>query len=202
MERRRSGGQHLLEAAAASVEGLIAQVFIACAHEVKKDDGCGNLAGQELDARCRGMDAKLQSVKVQTVRAGDDNLPIEHATSGQLRDQRVTQLRKVAVQRLAIAALDQKLLAIAEDDGAKAVPLGLKAPLNGRVSSVRSPYRNRVDALGEHGQQRGCEEEGHEHMIFAAKLIASKLFQDVEVAWGIQPALVLGNTDVPTGMKP
>ena len=65
---------------------------------------------------------------------------------GQLRQQRLDQLGEVAVERLLVAALDQDLVAVAEDERAKAVPLGLEDPA--------VPGGQLADALGEHRQDR------------------------------------------------
>jgi hypothetical protein len=72
----------------------------------------------------------------------------------ELFEERLAEFGEVAVEGLAVAALDEEVFAVAEDDGAEAVPLGLEAPGVG----VGGDF---VDALGEHGEDRGWEWRGH-----------------------------------------
>ena len=43
---------------------------------------------------------------------------------------RIQQLRKIAVQRLFVAALNQDLIAIAKDQGAETIPFRLEDPIS------------------------------------------------------------------------
>lgn len=76
------------------------------------------------------MQAELQSVEVQFVILNDDDLSIEDAAGRQRSAYRVEQLGEVAVQWLFIAALNQDLITIAEQQRAKAIPLRLENPIS------------------------------------------------------------------------
>ena len=88
---------------------------------------------------------------------GDHDLAVEHAALGQLRPERLEQLGEVTVERLFVAALDEDLVAVAEDERAKAVPLGLEDPAfaGGQL----------VDAFGEHRQDRWIDRKMHEVIL-------------------------------------
>src|SRR6185437_1216001 len=100
------------------------------------------------------MNAQRQSVKVQTAVTCDDNLTIQDASPRQLLEQWFAQLWKVAVERLAIAALDEQFVPVTKDHRAKAVPLGLKAP-------CVCIGRDIVYPLGEHRQDRRRQRQRH-----------------------------------------
>jgi len=75
------------------------------------------------------VEAQLERVEIEFVVSDNDNLTIEHATLRERGTQRIKQVREVAVERFLIAALDEDLVAIAEDEGAEAVPFGLENPI-------------------------------------------------------------------------
>ena len=81
--------------------------------------------------------------------------PSSDAALGQGGAQRVRQLREVAIERLQVAGLDVDLVAVAEDDRAEAVPLGLEQP----AVAIGQP----VGRLGQHRLDRRIERqvEGH-----------------------------------------
>ena len=58
----------------------------------------------------------------------DDDLAVDDAALGQRGGERGDELGEVAVHRLLVAALQQDLVAVAEDQRAEAVPLGLELP--------------------------------------------------------------------------
>ena len=58
----------------------------------------------------------------------DDDLAVEHAALGKRRLERGGELREVAIERLQVARLDVDLVAVAEDEGAEAVPLRFEQP--------------------------------------------------------------------------
>jgi hypothetical protein len=74
------------------------------------------------------VETELQRFEVERAVSGDDNLTIEHASLRKRRPQRLNHLGEITVQRLLVAALDQDLVAIAEDQGAKTIPLRLENP--------------------------------------------------------------------------
>ena len=75
------------------------------------------------------MKAQLQRIEVELVVLDDDNLSVEDAARRQCRAQRLQQFRKVAIQRLFVAALDQDLIPIAKDQRAKSIPLRFENPI-------------------------------------------------------------------------
>jgi hypothetical protein len=86
---------------------------------------------------------QLKRLEVEPAVAGDDDLTIEHAAAGQLCLQWINQLGEVSIQRFLVAALNEDLVAVAEDERAKAIPLGLEDP--------SLAWRELAHALGEHG---------------------------------------------------
>jgi hypothetical protein len=74
------------------------------------------------------MKPQLQRLEVEALLARDDELAVERAPGWELAQERLAQLRKVAVERLLVAALDVDLVAIAKDQRAEAVPLRLEEP--------------------------------------------------------------------------
>ena len=113
----------------------------------------GICCGQQLHARSRRMKPQLQRVEIEPAVLGDHDLAIEHAAVRQLRAQRLEQLGKVAVQRFLVAALDQDLVAVAEDQRAKSVPLRFEDPV--------FACRQFIHALGEHRQHRRVDGKIH-----------------------------------------
>ena len=100
------------------------------------------------------MDAVGEGIEVEATGAGDDDLTVEDTLIGELLQEGLAQFREVAVEGLALPALEEEVVAVAEDEGAKAVPLGLEDPGVG----VRG---DGVNALGEHGEDWGGEGRRH-----------------------------------------
>ena len=71
----------------------------------------------------------------------DHHLAVEHAALRELGAERVAELGEVAVQRLQVAALREHLVAVAEDEGPEAVPLGLEQPAVALGQRSRTPSR-------------------------------------------------------------
>ncbi len=88
------------------------------------------------------MDALLQGLEVQPLARGidDDDLAVEHAAFGKVGLQRLDDFREVARHWFAVAAANLNLVAVAEHDGAEAVPLRF-------VELIR---RDLLDRFGEH----------------------------------------------------
>src|SRR4051812_30272784 len=99
------------------------------------------------------MDAQQERLEVEAVRSGNDDLTIDDAALGQVRLERRWQLGEVAVERLQVSALDEHLIAVAEDDRAKAVPFRLEQPAVG--------LRNVLGELGQHWFERRLERQVH-----------------------------------------
>jgi hypothetical protein len=74
------------------------------------------------------MYAQRQGIEVQNAIPRDDNLTVQDTSLRQLLEQRFAQFWEVAIKRLAIAALDEQIFAIAEYDRAKAIPFRLESP--------------------------------------------------------------------------
>ena len=105
------------------------------------------------------MQPQLQRVEVEAVRRRDHDLAVDHAARRQPLEQRLVQLREIAVERPQVAALDEDVGAAAKDDGAKAVPLRLeeKARRSGRASaslasigSIGGTTRRRLGIVDRH----------------------------------------------------
>ena len=109
------------------------------------------------------MQAKLEAVEIETVVDDDDDFGIENAARRQRGAQRIEQFGEVTVQGLCIAALDIDFIAIAEDEGAETIPLGLEDPT--------VAFRQIVDAFREHGQDRRVDGEIH---LFIVQKTAQK----------------------------
>ena len=148
-----AAGKQRLQLAAALLKRLAPQIAIALAEQVEEHDGRRDLLGEQLHARRGRMEAELQRLEIEAAIPGDDDFAVEHAAGGQLRQQRLEQLGKVAVERFFVAALDQDLVAVAEDQRAKPVPLRLENP--------RSVAGQFVNSLGEHRQDRRIDGKVH-----------------------------------------
>ena len=97
------------------------------------------------------MEPQLQRIEVEPVRRGDHDLAVHDAALGQPLEQRLVQLREVAVERLRVAALDVEVgAAAAEDDRAEAIPLGLEEEVarSGRVSASLASMGSIGGAMG------------------------------------------------------
>ena len=99
------------------------------------------------------MQAKLQPVEVEAARCRNDDLAIEHALVRKIGEQRLVQLRKVAVERPQIATLDVDVACPAKYDGAEAVPFRLVEKCAGRGQFLGEP--------GEHGLDGRLDGKGH-----------------------------------------
>ena len=83
-----------------------------------------------------------------------EELAVEHAALGQLLPDRRDDLGEVAGQRLGVAAGQLDLVAVAEDDAAEAVPLGLEAQAAVELGRVRDPL-DRLRQHRLHGRHHG-----------------------------------------------
>src|SRR5712691_2982739 len=95
------------------------------------------------------MQPQLERVEIEPVRRGDDDFSVDHAVPGQSLQQRVVQIREVAVEWAEVAALDEEVGGTAKDDGAESVPFRLEeeGPGGGQ----------RLGQLGEHRLDRRSE---------------------------------------------
>jgi|SRR6185503_5949203 len=99
------------------------------------------------------MNAKLQSIEIEMGAVRDDEFAIEDAFVGKLLAKRIEHLGEVAVEGFFVAALKKNFIAIAENEYAKAIPLGLVDPV--------AFCRDLLNALGEHGKDRRIDGEIH-----------------------------------------
>jgi len=151
VDGRRGGLEKRLEFGTALLERRGAQVALPDTEEIEEDAGCGGLLGEQLDPGCRGVDAQLEGVEVEMAAVGDDEFAVEGALLGQLAAKRVEHFGEVAVKGFLIAALEEDFVAVAKDEYAEAIPLGLVDPV--------ALGGNGVNAFGEHGEDgRVCGE--------------------------------------------
>src|SRR5258706_9940297 len=99
------------------------------------------------------MDAQKQRLELEPAIARDHDLAVDDAARRQGSLQRRRELREIAIQGLEVARLDERLLAVAEDEGAEPVPLRLEQPA--------VALWQRIGRLGEHRLNRWVERELH-----------------------------------------
>ena len=113
-------------------ERLFQQRRVTGGQRVETDEVRRGLLGQHLDPAGGRVDALGQRLPVQPDAATDlarhDDLAVEHAARRQLVAQRVEQFREVPAEFLAVARLQDDLVAVAEHQRAEAVPLRLVGP--------------------------------------------------------------------------
>ena len=102
------------------------------------------------------MKAKLQRLEVQTAVLRDHDLAVEHAPLGKLRLERLDQLREIPVERLLISALDEQLVAVAENERAEPIPLGLVDPSFARRKVADAVREHRKDGRIDGKLHPGC----------------------------------------------
>ena len=119
--------------------------LVAEGEQVEGDEAGRCLLGQHVDARLGRVDPLLEHLELQPVTDRHEHLAVEHAPLGQLPLDRLDQLGEVARQRLGVAAGQLHLVAVAEDDAAEPVPLGLEDQpvVLGRIGDA-------LHGLGEH----------------------------------------------------
>src|SRR4029079_59879 len=145
-------GQGLLEAAPPLLEREGTEVLVTDRQQVEGHERCRRLLGQLLVPRGGGVDAVEQRIEVEPPRTGDDDLAIHHAALGERGAEGAEDLREVAGHRPLVPAPELHALAVAKDDGAEAVPLGL-------VDDV-ARRRELADQLREHRRDRRLDREG------------------------------------------
>ena len=74
------------------------------------------------------MNPQKQRLEVESLRTDDDDLAVDDTALRKCCQQRIDELGKVAVHRLLVAALQQNVVAIAEHQSAKAIPLRFELP--------------------------------------------------------------------------
>src|SRR5438105_8411727 len=145
--------ERALEPLAPLFLGSSAEIVLAFEEKIEGDERGWRLLGEQLDARRRRMDAQEQRIEVEPVLGGDDDLPVEHAARRRLLAERREQLGEVPVERFFLARLQNHFRAVAEDEGAEAVPLRLVEPaaaLGQRRGELRQHW---LDGWPQHGPQ-------------------------------------------------
>jgi hypothetical protein len=107
------------------------------------------------------MDPLLQRLELQPLADRHEDLPVEHAPLGQLRQRRVLELGEVAGERLGVAAGELHIGAVAEHDRPEPVPLGLEAQA---TELLRVGHA--LHGLGEHRLDRW-----HHGQVHGARLL-------------------------------
>src|SRR3954449_12682129 len=121
----RRARRGLREGGAALRERLAREVVVAQREQVEGDEAGRSLGGEPRDAAGGGGDGLLQRPDVQAAIAGDDDRAVDHRARREAPPDRVDDLGEVARHRPLLAAADLDLVAVAEDDRAKAVPFRL-----------------------------------------------------------------------------
>ena len=158
VERRRGVREDALEPRAALGERRVAQVAVALREQIEEDDRGRDLAREQLRRatrpdggaaaapRSRGAPSRAMTISPSSTQRGGSC-----ACSG------AKQLGEVAVERLLVAALDEDLVAVAEHERAKPVPLRLEDPVAG--------VRQRADPQGEHGRDGEGDRWQHDRTL-------------------------------------
>ena len=89
------------------------------------------------------MNAKLKRIEIQSAVSCDDDLTVENTLVRKLLPQGIDQFRKISIQRLLIAALNEKFVFVPENQRPKPIPLWLINPFR--------PGGQLIDPLGQHG---------------------------------------------------
>ena len=91
------------------------------------------------------MQPLLQRVEIEAPLGADDDLAVDDAALGQDFAQRFGQLGKVTVERPQVAALDHHLAALAEHDGAEAIPFRFEQESVAVGKLIRNFGKHRLD---------------------------------------------------------
>jgi hypothetical protein len=89
------------------------------------------------------MKTKLKGVEVETALVGDYEFSNQNTTRWQLRPQRLHHLRKISIQRLLVATLNQDFVSISKDQHSKSIPFWLENPFTalGQFSNSLGEHR-------------------------------------------------------------
>ncbi len=138
-------------------ERALPEVLVVEGQEVPGNVPGRRLRRQEPNARRSRVNPEEERVEVEPPGAGDHDLAVDHGPIGEGGAKRPLELREVAVQRPQVAALQQELVAGAEDECPEAVPLGLVRPA-GAVGQRRL-------GPGQHRLEWGGEREAHARIM-------------------------------------
>src|SRR5690606_38090107 len=118
------------EAEASLTERLLQQRRTSLGEEqVKSDEDRGMLCREPLHATRRGMDPLQQLLEGRRTTDWHDQFAVEHESTRSDGVHGFDDIGEISLEGLARLRLKQHLIAVAEDETAKAVPLRLVAPL-------------------------------------------------------------------------
>ncbi len=137
-------GADLVEEPPSLAEGLAAEVPVVEGQQVEGHEVRGRRLGQHRHAGLGRVDALAEQIEVETLGPGHDQLAVDDAAVGKVCPQRCRHLGEVPGERLLVAAPELDLVAVAEHDAAKSVPLRLEH--EGAVVAVWQG----MDGLGQH----------------------------------------------------
>ena len=120
--------EQLLEPPAPFAEGLLAQVVRSLREQVEGDEPRRRYLAEHANARLRWMDPLLKRAEVEAVGPHDDQFPIQDELRRTQLPECRQDLGEIPGHRPAAPAHQGNLLPVAEDQRAKAVPLGLVLP--------------------------------------------------------------------------
>ena len=155
VDRRVGVGEQRLQSGMALFQRCGQQQFVVDGQQVEGHERGGRLGSQTPHSRFGRMNALQQCVEVETaiVGVGHHDLAVDHAAIRQVVQHRLDQLGEVARERALVAAGQFDVVAIAEHDAAKAIPLGLVQPT--------VAIGNGVGQLGQHRREGGCDRQRH-----------------------------------------
>src|SRR5215204_1056268 len=96
------------------------------------------------------MQSQLQRIEIEDAVLGNHDLAVDDASRRQALEKRIVQLRKISIERLEITALNVDVVRAAEDDGAKAIPLGLEQQAGGAWNGVDELRQHRFNRRVQH----------------------------------------------------
>lgn len=128
-----------------STGSCVATIAITFGQKIERDERGWHLLRELGDARGGRMKAQLQAFEVETIPRRDHDLPIENAAFWKRLQERVAELREIAIERTLIAALKIETLSIAKYQRSKSVPFRLKNPPLTLGDGIRQLREHRLD---------------------------------------------------------
>jgi hypothetical protein len=107
--------------------------------DIEGDQQRRRLLGEPAHTRGRRVDALEQIVEREVALHRHDQLPVQHEAARGHRTHRRHDVGEIALQRLARLGPEGDRLAVAEDEAAEPVPLGLVLPARARRDLVHEP---------------------------------------------------------------
>jgi hypothetical protein len=134
VDRRPRVHERRLECGPSLGERPLHEVIVAERQQVERDEVRRRGLREELHPAGGGVDPLLEGLELQTAHllVGHHDLAVDDAPFGQVRLDRLDDLREVPGHRALVAAPDLDLLLVAEDDGPEPVPLRLVRERPGR----------------------------------------------------------------------